>query len=362
MASQDIFKQAIAEAKAVREAAISNAKDVMEESLTPHLKDMLAAKLQEMEAEEMEETVEEEVVEEESVEEGSYDKDEMDEGQGNIDADEDNPHDQLEEEEVAEEEAPVAEEDEPAEDESEESEDEAEAEEGEEEAEEVEDMKIDDLKALIRDIIAQEMGHGEEPGMEDEEGGMEDMVAADDEEINLDELLAELESLSEDLDEDLEEEVSEESVEEMKHDDEEKMEEGKHEDEMEEEVSEEVEESTELNEALSTIETLRNELSEVNLLNSKLLYVNKIFKANNLSESQKVNIIATFDKAETVKEVKLVYETVAENITSVKSEKSNIKEHKSFASKATGNSTKGEVISEVSEQVRRMQRLAGIIK
>ena len=362
MASQDIFKQAIAEAKAVREAAISNAKDVMEESLTPHLKDMLAAKLQEMEAEEMEETVEEEVVEEESVEEGSYDKDEMDEGQGNIDADEDNPHDQLEEEEVAEEEVPVAEEDEPAEDESEESEDEAEAEEGEEEAEEVEDMKIDDLKALIRDIIAQEMGHGEEPGMEDEEGGMEDMVAADDEEINLDELLAELESLSEDLDEDLEEEVSEESVEEMKHDDEEKMEEGKHEDEMEEEVSEEVEESTELNEALSTIETLRNELSEVNLLNSKLLYVNKIFKANNLSESQKVNIIATFDKAETVKEVKLVYETVAENITSVKSEKSNIKEHKSFASKATGNSTKGEVISEVSEQVRRMQRLAGIIK
>lgn len=373
MASQDIFKQAIAEAKAVREAAISNAKDVMEESLTPHLKDMLAAKLQEMEAEEMEETVEEEVVEEEAieeeaveetVEEGSYDKDEMEEGQGNIDADEENPHDQLEEEEVAEEAAPVAEEDEPAEDESEESEDEAEAEEGEEEAEEIEDMKIDDLKALIRDIISQEMGHGEEPGMEDEEGGMEDMVASDDEEINLDELLAELESLSEDLDEDLEEEVSEESVEEMKHDDEEKMEEGKHEDEdkMEEEVSEEVEESTELNEALSTIETLRNELSEVNLLNSKLLYVNKIFKANNLSESQKVNIIATFDKAETVKEVKLVYETVAENITSVKYEKSNIKEHKYFASKATGNSTKGEVISEVSEQVRRMQRLAGIIK
>jgi hypothetical protein len=363
MANQDIFKQAIAEAKAVREAAISNAKDVMEESLTPHLKDMLAAKLQEMEAEEMDETVEEEVVEEESVEEGSYDKDEMDEGQGNIDADEDNPHDQLEEEEIAEEEAPVAEEDEPAEDESEESEDEAEAEEGEEEAEEIEDMKIDDLKALIRDIIAQEMGHGEEEGMEDmsmddEEGGVEDMVSADDEEINLDELLAELEALSEDLDEDLEEEVteeevSEESVEEMKHDDEEKM---------EEEVTEEVEETTVLQEALETVETLRKELSEVNLLNSKLLYVNKIFKANNLSEAQKVNIIATFDKAETVKEVKLVYETVAENITSVKSEKTNLKEHKSFASKATGNSTKGEVISEVSEQVRRMQRLAGIIK
>ena len=332
MANQDLLKQAIAEAKAIREAAISNAKDVMEESLTPHLKDMLAAKLQEMESEEeMDETVEE----------GSYEKDEMDET-------------------VEEVEAPVAEEDEPAEDDAEESEDEAEeeAEEGEEEAEEIEDMDVADLKDLIRDIIAQEMGGGEDLegeegmedlGMDDEEGGVEDMVSADDEEINLEELLAELEALSE-----------EEEVAEAKHDDEDAMEEAKHED--EDTMEEEVEENVELNEALSTIEVLRKELSEVNLLNSKLLYVNKIFKSHNLSEAQKVNIITTFDKAETVKEVKLVYETVAENIAAPKSEKSQIKEHKSFASKAAGNSTKGEVISEVSDQVRRMQKLAGIIK
>jgi len=362
MANQDLLKQAIAEAKAIREAAISNAKDVMEESLTPHLKDMLAAKLQEMEAEEMEETVEEEVleeeeaiaeetVEEEAVEEGSYEKDEMDET-------------------VEEAEETVAEEDEPAEDDAEESEDEAEeeAEESEEDAEEIEDMDVADLKDLIRDIIAQEMGHGEEEGIEDIEGedeigGVEDMVAADDEEINLEELLSELEALAE---EDVnEEEVNEEEVTEASHDLQQEMEEEVTEDveeQVEEEVTEEVEESNELQEALDTIEILRKELSEVNLLNSKLLYVNKIFKANNLSEAQKVNIITTFDKAETVKEVKLVYETVAENIAAPKSEKSNIKEHKSFASKATGNSTKGEVISEVSEQVRRMQKLAGIIK
>ena len=338
MANQDLLKQAIAEAKAIREAAISNAKDVMEESLTPHLKDMLAAKLQEMESEEeMDETVEE----------GSY-EDEMDET-------------------VEEVEAPVAEEDEPAEDDAEESEDEAEeeAEESEEEEGEIEDMKIDDLKDLIRDIIAQEMGHGEEEDIEgeDEIGGVEDMVAADDEEINLEELLSELEALAE---EDVnEEEVNEEEVTETSHDDEDAMEEEVTEDveeQVEEEVTEEVEKSNELQEALDTIEVLRNELSEINLLNSKLLYVNKIFKANNLSEAQKVSIITTFDKAETVKEVKLVYETVAENIAAPKSEKSNIKEHKSFASKAAGNSTKGEVISEVSEQVRRMQKLAGIIK
>jgi hypothetical protein len=312
----------------------------MEESLTPHLKDMLAAKLQEMAAEEMDETVEEEVVEEESVEEGSYEKDEMDET-------------------VEEVEAPVAEEDEPAEDDAEESEDEAEeeAEEGEEEAEEIEDMNVEDLKNLIRDIIAQEMGGGEDLegeegiedlGMDDEEGGVEDMVAADDEEINLEELLAELEALSE-----------EEETEDIPENPEDYTKQPGY---IHEEVAEEVQESSELNEALETIEVLRKELSEVNLLNSKLLYVNKIFKAHNLSEAQKVNIITTFDKAETVKEVKLVYETVAENIGTPKSKTTQIKEHKSFASKPAGNSTKGEVISEVSDQVRRMQKLAGIIK
>ena len=59
MANKDLFKQAIAEAKSVREAAIANAKEALEETLTPHLKDMLAAKLQEMDAksEEVEEVV-----------------------------------------------------------------------------------------------------------------------------------------------------------------------------------------------------------------------------------------------------------------------------------------------------------------
>src|SRR6056300_1100888 len=91
MANKDLFKQAIAEAKSVREAAIANAKEALEETLTPHLKDMLAAKLQEMEdsqneevvneSEEVEETAEEtvneEVNEEETVEEATEEVDEV---------------------------------------------------------------------------------------------------------------------------------------------------------------------------------------------------------------------------------------------------------------------------------------------
>jgi len=342
MANKDLFKQAIAEAKSIREAAITNAKEALEETLTPHLKDMLAAKLQEME----DSTVEEVVTESEDVEE------EVAEAQGNVDAHDENPHDQLEEveEDVAEgdykkmEEA--EEEADDAEDDSEESEDDAIED---EEEVEVKDMEVDDLKNLIRDIISQEMGDGaEELDNADMDAGeeMDDIAAAgSEEEIDLDELLAELEATNEET-------LEEEEVEEAHCN-------TPHEEGVEEEVNED---DSELNEALSTIGTLQTQLQEVNLLNAKLMYVNKVFKANNLNESQKVNIIAAFDKAETVKEVKLVFETVSDSIV-VKKPSTTIKESKlGMASKATGTTaSKPEVISEVSDAVRRMQKLAGII-
>jgi hypothetical protein len=433
MANKDLFKQAIAEAKSVREAAIANAKEALEETLTPHLKDMLAAKLQEME----EKDIEEEVV---------------DEAQGNIDAHEENPADQLEEELTFEEE-----EAEEADDDSEESEEEA-------EEVEVKDMEVEDLKDLIRDIIAQEMGAGEaEEELPADELPVDDMVGAeDDEEIDLDELLREITEMSHDKeDKEMDEEVNEEEVSEvvdpvtvaagvaalfggaagLSHlmD---KLEAGEFGDKgkklamglrkagkaagdatqqrgvTEEELDElrpgyavgdfgdpmendlikavmflskqakkagkkvadfvkdielgkmsdamrevELEETSDLEEAMATIEELKGQLQEVNLLNAKLLYVNKVFKANNLTESQKVNVIAAFDKAETVKEVKLVFETVSDNVVS-KTTKGSIKEAKlGMASKATGTTaSKPEVISEVSDAVRRMQKLAGIIK
>ena len=332
MANKDLLKQAIAEAKSVREAAIANAKEALEETLTPHLKDMLAAKLQEMEDSSAEEEMEENV-------QGFYEAEE------------------AEEEEV--------------EDESEESEDEAghEAEESEEEEaaedEEVEgdedlgDLSVDEFKDMIRDIIAQELGSAEggeeEMGMDMDAGDVEGMgdeapmeePVEDEEEIDLDELLRELEDSSD------EEEVNSDEAWEA--------EQRYQMDQRNEEVKSV---KAELKEALSTIETLRKDLQEVNILNSKLLYVNKIFKANNLTESQKVNVIAAFDRAESVKEVKLVYSTVSESIVSTKNKvNENTSKVRGMASKATGTTaSKPEVISEVSDAVRRMQKLAGIIK
>ena len=435
MANKDLFKQAIAEAKSVREAAIANAKEALEETLTPHLKDMLAAKLQEMDDSSTDEEVVKEI--EGDVEEG-MDKDKKDEA-----IDEDFT---FEEEEV---DAELE-----ADDDSEESDEEA------EEDVEVKDMEVSDLKDLIRDIIAQEMGddlEGEE--LPADELPSDDMVAMDDEEeIDLDELLREITEMSHDADHndesvEVEEEIlsevdpvtvgagvaaifgasvgldklmtkleagdfgergeklaavlrkhgkaaanrydegegaSHSEVEEVsmhtrtsdnndllkamdfigKHakkagksvaDFVKNIEVGKMSDAMKE--AEVEDHHSELEEAMTTIESLKGQLQEVNLLNAKLLYVNKVFKANSLSESQKVSVIAAFDKAETVKEVKLVFETVSDNVVGRPS-KGTIKEAKlGMASKATGiTASKPAVITEASEAVRRMQKLAGIIK
>ena len=71
----------------------------------------------------------------------------------------------------------------------------------------------------------------------------------------------------------------------------------------------------ELEEAYNVIKFLRSKLNEVNLLNAKLLYVNKLFKKGELSETKKVKIIETFDRVKTVREAKLVYATLAESMT-----------------------------------------------
>jgi hypothetical protein len=114
----------------------------------------------------------------------------------------------------------------------------------------------------------------------------------------------------------------------------------------------------ELAEAYSTIETLKNELNEINLLNAKLLYSNKIFKSKNLNENQKVKVLSSFDKATTVGEVKMVFETLNEGIKVVKT---TIKENLGSASKSTITPTAKKPIVESNEAFLRMQKLAGLI-
>ena len=116
----------------------------------------------------------------------------------------------------------------------------------------------------------------------------------------------------------------------------------------------------ELDEAYNALSTIKTELQEVNLFNAKLLYTNKIFKAKTLTESQKVKVLAAFDKAASVKEAKLVFETLSEGM---KETKKTVNESmlRGSASKAAGVAAKKPIL-EVNDQFARWQTLAGIKK
>jgi hypothetical protein len=207
----------------------------------------------------------------------------------------------------------------------------AEAEEGEEEVEgeeeeeeiDLENMDEDDLKKFIEDVIADMVASGElEGNMEGEEG------VEGEEEMEMD--------MEVPMEEEMETEGKEVEMEAMK---------------------------KELEEAYAALETVKTELNEVNLLNAKLLYTNKIFKAQNLTESQKVKVLEAFDKATSVKETKLVYETLSTSIKPSSVVKNNINESliKGVTSKPTLKPSKQPIV-EADNQVARWQKLAGIIK
>ena len=375
MSNKNLFKEAIADAKAVREAALANAKAALEEALTPKLQSMLATKLQEMDYDgavddledaeaELDEYAEMHPKDEEDAKRMSEDELEEEFTSSHAKTSDQNLDFNLEEDEdfdLSEILAELEEEDEnlnEAKEEDEEEEDEEEEskeEESEEtETEEVSDMTVEDLKALIKDIVSQEIGGEEKAGEEmSMDMGGEETSEEESDEINLDELLAELDALGEADD------MEEESMYEAKKSKHEKGE-TKAQEKAEHASGKEKKEKSEMKEAIDTINTLRNELNEVNLLNAKLLYVNKIFKAKNLSESQKLKVIASFDKATTAKEAKVVFESLNANLTAT-APKQAIKESLGFASRAAGVAPRKAIV-ETNDAITRMQKLANIIK
>ena len=342
--TKQILKDAIADAKAVRETALAQAKLALEEAFTPQLQSMLAAKLNEMEMEDedemkeakgaddqMEETLDlEALLAEDSVEEAK------EEGEAEEKADEEAPEEDTGEEKAGEE----------------------------EEDKDITEMTPDEVEEYIRTIAAEEFAkleteQGEEiPGEEGEEIDLDAELGAEggeEEEINLDEMMDEMANEEEidendiNIDELLAEfGLSEESDYERFGDDKDKEVPG-YAAKMEEDLAA----------ALATIDELRSSIQEVNLLNAKLLYMNKVFKGTNLTESQKIQVVKTFDKAESAKEAKLVYESMITSFTNKAEVKSNIKESVGFASKAVGMITNSNAkVIETDAQYSRWEKLA----
>jgi hypothetical protein len=343
MTNRDLLKEAIADAKAVKETAIANAKLALEETFNPYLRERLAAKLNELdEAEEETELKEEEdygnnaltgeklpkpdpVTEEEmdggmDLEELLRELEEMDslnetedllndpkttptahgniaeeEGEAGADSDADGVPDTMDDDIN------------------------------------IEDMSAEDLEDFIKEVIsdmvsAGELEAGEEEGEEEMEMNDDDEMG-DEEEIDIDTMVAEIKKSK--------------TKKEDKDEEKEKM-------------------KKELKEAYDALKLVKSELNEVNLFNAKLLYTNKIFRNKNLSESQKVKVLAAFDKAVNVKEAKLVYETLSEGL---KQTKAPVNESllRGAASKVSGIAPKKPIL-EVNDQVNRWQILAGIKK
>ena len=381
--NRDLLKEAIADAKAVKETAIANAKAALTESFTPFLREKLSAKIQEMDEED-----------DEDIYDRSISGVRPEEEEGNVDFEDSEGLDEISLDEL------LAELEEMEDPEMEE-ENLYEAKEKEEDEEmSIEDMDEDDLKSFIEDVIKdmvanKELEAGHE-GMENEEGAEEEgeeegeeEMESEEEEVDLEELLAEIEG-GEELEEGIWAKIKgtasgiakaanmfkqpADFVKEM----EAALKEDPKLKENEEfmasykfikglAVASKAGSDTNVNKPMeeakdTEIEELKYELNEINLLNSKLLYTNKIFRSKSLSESQKIKVLTAFDKAKNKKEAQLVYETLLESLkVSTIGAKTSIKESLGSASKSLGN-VKAKPIIEVDNQFARWQTLAGIKK
>ena len=373
----DILKEAIADAKALRATALENAKIALEEAFTPRLKNMLSQKIQSEEMPDNEEYGEGEgevgsgdghmeAEGEHDVEERMHGEDEDEVEERMHGEDEEEVEERMKDEDDDEVKEAENMEDETEDMEAEEMEDEGEHMEDEGEHMEDEDMHDEDeldlesvIKELEEELDSSEVGDAEnkEPserasdssevgaqGPEgegaDEEGGSEnseDTVVKEpvteaedmeDEDIDLEGVLK---SLSEE--EGMEDEDEEDKVEEMQ---------------------------TQLKEYKDTIGYLREKLNEVNLLNAKLLFTNKLFRGFGLNNNQKLRVVEQFDRAQNLREIKLVYAALAESFKGNGNKKVN--ESKGQASKAVASTEpKKEVLSEGMEMKNRFKKLANLI-
>ena len=122
-----------------------------------------------------------------------------------------------------------------------------------------------------------------------------------------------------------------------------------------------------LEEAYDTVGHLKSVINEVNLLNAKLLYTNKLFRNFDLNEGQKMKVIENFDRAANTREAKLVFSTLAESFQKPsRGKRKVVKESKSLASKPVATTAPSkqttQVLSEGFEQANRWKKLAGLIK
>ena len=362
--NRDLLKEAIADAKAVKDTAIANAKMALEEAFTPHLKSMFSAKINEIEEEEVDEDMDyndenteqietkhkgrenEKVVKEFYLDEdedeinleelmSELEKDEMEEvindprgpgAHGNIGTGGMSDDALMEAEEETEEEMSI------------------------------EDMSEGDLKDFIESVIKDMVEAGEIEAGSEEEGESIDEFLNEMEGDDLKEYTQEGPISTEDALKLMDKDPKEALAVICKRHPEVEMCKGLKESKASKAAK--LKSSKELEEAYRVIRSMKKDINEVNLLNAKLLYTNKIFRGKSLTESQKINVLGAFDRATTTKEAKLVYESLLSNL---KTPTRNIQENLGRASKSITVPQTKQPIIESNDMIARFQKLAGII-
>jgi len=355
-----LLKEAIADAKAVRETALANAKLALEEAFTPRLQSMLSAKLSEEEESHMEEDempMDEPAMETPPAEEPEMEmgegmrEDEVEEGMREDEVEEGMREDEVEEgmreddDELSEEDKELEEilreleEEDDTMDEGQRGDKETDENEDKDETNEVSDSSkigTGDNKLDYADSKDQE-----DPGKGKLKEEDEKEKTDEGDEVDLDEIINAL----------------------REEDEAEKTDEGMREDEVEEGHTAGVDDggaAKELEEAYKVIKFMKSKLNEVNLLNAKLLFSNKLFRNHSLNENQKMKVIENFDRAQTLREVKLVFATLSESFRLGGGKKKSIKE--SYASKASRSTKPSKrVLSEGAQVADRFKKLAGLL-
>ena len=334
MAKSDLLKEAIADAKAVKETALANAKIALQEAFAPRIKSMLENEL-------MNELEDDDMMDDEMV---SGDEDEM--GMDDMDMDSEVAYETPDMVGVAV-------------DFDNDGDYDLEGEIGMDDEEEMEDMfpaETDemspemDMTADMTDDMGDDDMDLEEIIRELEEDLNSDAAAEEEDVADINAGMYESTSSIEELIEAILAEEEEEVIGEMAH----------AKDEAKDEKMKD-----ELEEAYKTVTHLKNVINEVNLLNAKLLYTNKLFRNFELSESQKMKVIENFDRAANTREAKLVFSTLAESFQTRKAGKKIVKESKSMASRPVAttapNKQTTRVLTEGFEQANRWKKLAGLI-
>jgi len=120
-----------------------------------------------------------------------------------------------------------------------------------------------------------------------------------------------------------------------------------------------------LNNSYKTIRYLKEDLNKYDLVNSKLIHTLKLYKNYNLNDKQRNVVLEAIDKASTPKEVKLVYSSLTTTL-------SNLPKKLNIAERMIGGSSRSSLKSlakpkktmvlEEQKMIDRFQKLAGLLE